>query len=197
MLFTMDFQNDGEFVGGCIAGGRNYCHINSNGDVEPCVFIHYSNMNIREHSLIECLQQPLFQEYRNRQPFNKNLLRPCPMLENPQMLQEMVERSGAHSTDLTSPESVEHQCEKCYQYARDWAPRAERIWNEKVHPEKKYENFKNWRPKTDPKDYYSNADSLSPEDIEDDKKAAVLVEAWKAEHPAAEDNRIISATPLE
>ena len=196
-IFAMDFQNDGEFVGGCIAGGRNYCHINSNGDVEPCVFIHYSNMNIREHSLIECLQQPLFQEYRNRQPFNKNLLRPCPMLENPQMLQEMVERSGAHSTDLTSPESVEHQCEKCYQYARDWAPRAERIWNEKVHPEKKYENFKNWRPKTDPKDYYSNADSLSPEDIEDDKKAAVLVEAWKAEHPAAEDNRIISATPLE
>ena len=44
----MDFQNDGEFVGGCIAGGRNYCHINANGDVEPCVFIHYSSANIRE-----------------------------------------------------------------------------------------------------------------------------------------------------
>ena len=197
MLFTMDFQNDGEFVGGCIAGGRNYCHINSNGDVEPCVFIHYSNANIREKSLIECLQQPLFQEYRNRQPFNKNLLRPCPMLENPQMLQEMVERSGAHSTDLTSPETVQHQCEKCYQYARDWAPRADRIWNMKEHPEKKYENFKNWRPKTDPKDYYSNEDSLTPEDREDDAKAAVLVEQWKAEHPAAEDNRIVSATPIE
>ena len=42
-LFTMDFQNDGEFVGGCIAGGRNYFHINANGDAEPCVFIHYSN----------------------------------------------------------------------------------------------------------------------------------------------------------
>lgn len=27
-IFVMDFQNDGEFVGGCIAGGRNYCHIN-------------------------------------------------------------------------------------------------------------------------------------------------------------------------
>ena len=23
-LFTMDFWNDGEYVGGCIAGGRNY-----------------------------------------------------------------------------------------------------------------------------------------------------------------------------
>ena len=196
MLFTMDFQNDGEFVGGCIAGGRNYCHINSNGDVEPCVFIHYSNRNIREYSLIECLQQPLFQEYRNRQPFNKNLLRPCPMLENPHMLQEMVERSGAHSTDLNSPETVEHQCEKCYQYARDWAPRADRIWNQKEHPEKRYENYKNWRPKTDPKDYYSNADSLSEEDKEDDARWAVRVEAWKAEHPAAEDNEIVSATPL-
>ena len=49
----MDFQNDGEFVGGCIAGGRNYCHINPNGDVEPCVFIHYSGANIKEVSLLE------------------------------------------------------------------------------------------------------------------------------------------------
>ena len=34
-IFAFDFQNDGEYVGGCIAGGRNYCHINPNGDVEP------------------------------------------------------------------------------------------------------------------------------------------------------------------
>ena len=39
-IFGMDFQNDGEFVGGCIAGGRRYLHINAKGDVEPCVFIH-------------------------------------------------------------------------------------------------------------------------------------------------------------
>lgn len=41
-LFTLDFQNDGEFVGGCIAGGRRYLHINAAGDVEPCVFTHYA-----------------------------------------------------------------------------------------------------------------------------------------------------------
>ena len=34
-LFCFDFQNDGEYVGGCIAGGRNYFHINANGDAEP------------------------------------------------------------------------------------------------------------------------------------------------------------------
>ena len=35
-------MNYGRFVGGCIAGGKHYMHINANGDVEPCVFIHYS-----------------------------------------------------------------------------------------------------------------------------------------------------------
>lgn len=39
-LFAMDFQNDVEYVGGCIAGGRRYLHINANGDMDPCVFIH-------------------------------------------------------------------------------------------------------------------------------------------------------------
>ncbi|MCI1726344.1 MAG: radical SAM protein [Lachnospiraceae bacterium] len=185
MLFTMDFQNDGEFVGGCIAGGRNYCHINSNGDVEPCVFIHYSGANINEKSLIECLQQPLFQEYRNRQPFNKNLLRPCPMLENPQLLQEMVQRTGAHSTDLTSPESVEHLCAKCEMYAKEWHPNADRLWNQKEHPEHKYENFKNWHPKTDPKDYYSNEDSLTDEDRADDAAMAAKLAAKAAAEKAA------------
>ncbi|MFZ2755921.1 MAG: radical SAM protein, partial [Atopobiaceae bacterium] len=54
-IMAMDFQNDGEFVGGCIAGGRVFCHINARGDVEPCVFIHYSNANIHDKSLLECL----------------------------------------------------------------------------------------------------------------------------------------------
>ena len=109
-IFVMDFQNDGEFVGGCIAGGRNYCHINPKGDVEPCVFIHYSGANIREKSLLECLKQPLFMAYRDGQPFNDNMLRPCPMLENPELLQKMVHETGAHSTDVEEAEPVEHLC---------------------------------------------------------------------------------------
>ena len=70
-IFAMDFQNDGEFVGGCIAGGRNYFHINSNGDAEPCVFIHYSNVNIKDHTLLEVLKSPLFMAYHREQPFNR------------------------------------------------------------------------------------------------------------------------------
>ena len=127
-IFAMDFQNDGEYVGGCIAGGRRYLHINANGDVDPCVFIHYSDSNVREKTLLECLQGPMFMAYHDGQPFNENHLRPCPMLENPEKLREMVHRTGARSTDLQSPESVDHLCDKCTSYAQCWKPEADRLW---------------------------------------------------------------------
>ena len=127
-LYCIDFQNDGEFAGGCVAGGRIYCHINAAGDVEPCVFIHYSSANIKEQSFLECLQQPLFKLYRKGQPFNDNHLRPCPMLENPELLPKMVAESGAHSTDLEAPETAEHLCEKCKDYAACWKSTAEALW---------------------------------------------------------------------
>ena len=133
-IFCIDFQNDGEYIDGCIAGGRQYAHINPAGDVEPCVFIHYSNANIHDKSLLECLQQPLFKEYHKGQPFNHNHLRPCPMLENPELLGEMVKRSGAHSTDMQQPESTQDVFNRCRPYAQQWTPAAERIWAEE-HPD--------------------------------------------------------------
>lgn len=140
-LFTFDFQNDGEFVGGCIAGGRNYFHINANGDAEPCVFIHYSGANIRTNTLLEILNQPLFMAYRKNQPFNKNHLRPCPMLENPEILKKMVKETGAKSTDLQSPETAEHLCSKCVPYANTWKPYADKIWRETPVKKSSYENY--------------------------------------------------------
>ncbi len=127
-IFAIDFQNDAEFVEGCIAGGRRYFHINANGDMDPCVFIHYSDSNIREKTLLEGLTSPLFMAYHDGQPFNENMLRPCPMLENPQKLRDIVARTGAASTDLQSPEQAEHLCAKCDQYAACWAPAAEDLW---------------------------------------------------------------------
>ena len=138
-IFAMDFQNDAEYVGGCIAGGRRYLHINANGDVDPCVFIHYSDSNIREKSLLDCLRGPMFMAYHDGQPFNENMLRPCPMLENPNKLREMVARTGAHSTDPQSPESAEHLCAKCDSYAACWAPAAKKIWDDSQaskHPDR-------------------------------------------------------------
>jgi len=74
------------------------------------VFIHYSGANIRTHCLLDILKQPLFMAYRDNQPFNENHLRPCPLLKNPEILEQMVRETGAKSTDLMSPENVEHLC---------------------------------------------------------------------------------------
>lgn len=127
-IFTMDFWNDGEYAGGCIAGGRRYLHINANGDIEPCAFIHYSDSNIYENTLIEALQSPLFMQYHDNAPFNSNPLRPCPLLDNPGKLAEMVDKSGAKSTDLQNPEDVHVLTGKCENAAKNWAPVADRLW---------------------------------------------------------------------
>ena len=127
-FFVMDFQNDGEFVGGCIAGGRNYFHINSAGDMEPCVFVHYSDSNIKDKTILEALQSPLFMSYYHNQPFNDNHSRPCPMLENPEKLKAMVHEVGAVSTDMIGKESVDELCGKCEDYAAKWMQTADTLW---------------------------------------------------------------------
>ena len=141
-LFIMDFQGDGEYVGGCIAGGRNYFHINAAGDMEPCVFIHFSDSNIREKTILEGLKSPLFMAYYHNQPFNDNHLRPCPMLENPDCLRKIIGETGAKSTDLVCEETVEMLCSKCDKFAKEWAPRAEEIWNSTKHPKNKTQYYR-------------------------------------------------------
>ncbi len=138
-LFTMDFWNDGEYSGyserngtrypgGCIAGGRRYLHINAGGDIEPCAFIHYSDSNIREKTLLEALRSPLFMGYRRAQPFNENKLRPCPVLDNPGALTRLVEESGAKSTDYQAQETAAEYSSKCEEKAAAWAPVADELW---------------------------------------------------------------------
>lgn len=129
-IFTLDFWNDGEYSGGCIAGGRRYLHINANGDIEPCAFIHYSDSNIHNTTLLEALQRPLFMQYHLGQPFNDNHLRPCPLLDNPDCLINMVDASDAKSTEMLHPEDVHMLCDKCQEAADKWAPVADRLWRE-------------------------------------------------------------------
>lgn len=91
------------------AGGRRYLHINAAGDVEPCVFIHYPNANIHDVSLLDALRSPLFMKYYEGQPFNDNYLKPCPMLENPDVLPRMVPKptaSGTTSQILCTPSVI-------------------------------------------------------------------------------------------
>lgn len=97
-LLVMDFWNDAPFVGGCIAAGRSYFHINNRGDVEPCIFVHFASDNIHEKPLSECLESKFFKAIRARQPYNENLLLPCMLIDNPQIFREICAECHPHAT---------------------------------------------------------------------------------------------------
>lgn len=50
------------------------------------------------------------------------------MLENPELLRKIVYSTDANSTDLQSPESVDHLCDKCVSYAKNWMSVADKLW---------------------------------------------------------------------
>ncbi len=97
-IFIADFWNDAPFVGGCIAAGRDYIHINANGDVEPCVFTHVAVDNISDKSLEEVLESDFFRTIRSRQPYSENRLTPCMIIDNPHIFREVVQKCGAYPT---------------------------------------------------------------------------------------------------
>jgi MoaA/NifB/PqqE/SkfB family radical SAM enzyme len=129
-LFMLDFWNDGWASGGCIAGGRRYFHINSAGWVEPCAFIHYAVDNIKEKSLEEVLTSPLFKAYQKRQPFNENHLRPCPLIDNPTALRDIVVESKSNSTQKDKQQDANELAVDLQGYSKAWGELADGVWYE-------------------------------------------------------------------
>ena len=64
-------------------------------------------------------------------------MRPCPMLENPDRLRQLVKETGAVNTDYQDPEDVDHLCDKCVTYAENWKPVADKIWADRQVEKKK------------------------------------------------------------
>lgn len=63
MLF-MSFPGDEKLSDGCLAAGRGFFHINSHGGAEPCPASPYSDINVRDTSLMEALNSNLFKSLR-------------------------------------------------------------------------------------------------------------------------------------
>ncbi len=97
-ILPADFWSDGALTGGCIAGGRQYFHINHRGDVEPCIFCHFATHNINDCSLGDALASPFFKSIRDSQPFSYNTLRPCPMIDHPHKMWNIIQENNARAT---------------------------------------------------------------------------------------------------
>jgi MoaA/NifB/PqqE/SkfB family radical SAM enzyme len=108
-IFVGDFWNDGEYVGGCMAGGRLYFHITSNGNVEPCVFCHFTVGNIKKQPLREILSCDFFRAIRYEQPYSeyRNLYTPCVIIDNPELLRRLVRDYGVRPSHEGAESIVE------------------------------------------------------------------------------------------
>ncbi len=63
MIF-FSFPGDEKYMGGCLAAGRGFFHINPQGEAEACPFSPYSDRNLKQHGLQEVLQSPFFKKLR-------------------------------------------------------------------------------------------------------------------------------------
>ncbi len=63
-MIILSFPGDEEAMGGCLAAGRGFFHINSQGGAEPCPFSPYSEINIKDKSILEVLNSPFFEKIR-------------------------------------------------------------------------------------------------------------------------------------
>lgn len=135
-IFLADFWNDGPAVDGCLAAGRRYLHILNSGRVEVCVFAHFGVDNIREKTILEAANSPLFRGIRRRFPYNElgNLMRPCMIIDNPHVLREavaehVVPQGHEHSEDIIRDPRVVQWVDE---YATELARLADPEWERTI-----------------------------------------------------------------
>jgi len=130
-ILFVDFWNDGCLTEGCIAAGRKYFHVNAQGDVEPCIFCHFASDNIKEKSLMEALNSPLFREMRSRQPFSENLFRSCPLIDHPEQGREISLQHSKYFTHEGADQFFTDFAQAIDRYAKTYGEIAEVAWKEK------------------------------------------------------------------
>ncbi len=86
----LSFPGDELAMGGCMAAGREFFHINSHGGAEPCPFSPYSDVNIRDTSLKEAIASPFFQKLKDGGFLNGEHKGGCVLFEKREEVEAML-----------------------------------------------------------------------------------------------------------
>jgi len=134
-IFVADFWNDGCLTGGCMSGGTLYLHVNYRGDLEPCVFMHFAEENIRDmhargEHLWEVLNTPLFKRIREVNRRDPNPLRPCPIIDHNEWLAEALQGTQARPTHPGAEAIVTSLAPQVRQWAEEYGKLADYAWYE-------------------------------------------------------------------
>ncbi len=129
-IVVADFWNDGVLSHGCLSGGRVYLHINANGGVEPCVFAQFAADNVFDKSIEEILNSIYFKSIRSEQMGIKNRLRPCMIIDHPQILRNVVAKGNAKATQEGGESIITALKDDMDKYSSSYAEIADKVWFE-------------------------------------------------------------------
>ena len=91
-MLILSFPGDELAMGGCMAAGREFFHINSHGGAEPCPFSPYSDINVKETSLREAIASRLFEALRDSDMLQESHDGGCVLYEKKSQVEEILAR---------------------------------------------------------------------------------------------------------
>lgn len=89
-LLFISFPGDEKAMGGCLAAGRGFFHINPQGGAEPCPFSPYSDINVRGHSLLEVIDSPLFKKLAEGGYLNEEHIGGCTLFRQKREVERLL-----------------------------------------------------------------------------------------------------------
>ena len=84
---------DEDEIGGCLAAGRGFIHISAEGDVEPCPFAPYSDMNLNNVSLKDALNSDFLKKIRENHAQIHGSSGSCALWEKREMVQSLLKET--------------------------------------------------------------------------------------------------------
>lgn len=153
-IVVADFWNDGVLSHGCLSGGRVYLHINANGGVEPCVFAQFAADNVFDKSMEDILNSMYFKSIRKEQMNIKNRLRPCMIIDHPNILRKVVAEGGAKATQEGGDSIVTELRDKMDIYSQSYGKIADAVWEEEFGNGKFFYDYAGKKIELNEDDYY-------------------------------------------
>lgn len=92
-MVYISFPGDEKGTGGCVAAGRGFFHINSHGGAEPCPFSPYSDVNVKNTSLKDAMNSPLFMALRDSNILNDSHVGGCVLYEKQDLVESLLASS--------------------------------------------------------------------------------------------------------
>ena len=89
-ILFLSFPGDEHKMGGCLAAGRGFFHINPYGAAEACPFSPYSDTNLQEHTLLEVLDSPLFHQLQKNHLVGGDHVGGCSLFEQEEAVKAIL-----------------------------------------------------------------------------------------------------------